>query len=74
MQSPMPRKKEQPVDDWMPKCSSCAFFVPDPKEDIGECRRLPPVVFPDGDEGLGFSFSMSMPSHWCGEFKRKCDS
>lgn len=70
----MPTKKPSKEADWMPRCGNCAFFVPDSKEDIGECRRLPPVVFPDGDDGLGFSFSMSMHDHWCGEFKRKCDS
>ncbi len=63
-------KKKLP-DDCMPRCSSCAFFISDPKEDMGECRRLPPVTFPDGDEGLGFSFAMTMPEMWCGEFKRQ---
>lgn len=63
-------KKLKPDNDWMPRCGSCAFFVSDAKDDIGECRRLPPVVFPDGDEGLGFSFSMSTSEQWCGEFKR----
>ena len=66
--------KKKPDEDWMPKCATCAFFVADPKEDMGECRRLPPVVFPDGDDGLGFSFSMSTSQMWCGEFRRKCDS
>ena len=67
----MPKKK--PVEDWMPKCGACAFFVPD-KDEMGECRRLPPVVFPDGEDGLGFSFSMTAKDMWCGEFKRRCDS
>lgn len=65
-----PKKQE----DWMPKCTNCAFFVCDPKEDLGECRRLPPVVFAEGDDGVGFSFSLSTREMWCGEFKRKCDS
>lgn len=66
----MPRKKTLP-DDCMPRCASCAFFVGDVKEDIGECRRLPPAVFPDGEEGLGFSFSLTAKQMWCGEFKRQ---
>lgn len=66
----MPRKKSIP-DDCMPRCETCAFFVGDQKEDIGECRRLPPTIFLDGDEGLGFSFSNTIKSMWCGEFKRK---
>ena len=66
----MPIKKPKQDEDWMPRCKNCAFFVDDPKGEIGECRRLPPVVFPDGDDGLGFSFSMSTPDMWCGEFKR----
>lgn len=70
----MPVKKPAKQEDWMPKCGNCAFFVPDSKDELGECRRLPPVVFPDGEDGLGFSFSMSMQDQWCGEFKRKCDS
>lgn len=63
--------KKPPPEDWMPKCAACAFFVSDPKEDVGECRRLPPAVFPDGDDGLGFSFAMTTPDRWCGEFKRQ---
>ena len=66
-------KKKPEADDWMPKCASCAFFVPD-SEEMGECRRLPPVVFPDGEDGLGFSFAMTVKDMWCGEFKRRCDS
>lgn len=65
--------KKQP-EDWMPKCGNCAFFVIEPKEEVGECRRLPPVVFADGEDGLGFSFSLTVPDRWCGEFKRKCDA
>lgn len=66
----MPRKKQIP-DDCMPRCETCAFFVGDQKEDIGECRRLPPVTFPDVGEGLCFSFGITVKSMWCGEFKRK---
>jgi hypothetical protein len=69
----MARKKSVP-DDCMPRCASCAFFVGDPKEEIGDCRRYPPTTFPDGDEGLGFSFSITVSNMWCGEFIRKCDS
>lgn len=58
----------------MPRCETCAFFVGDHKEDMGECRRLPPTVFPDGEEGLGFSFTITVKEMWCGEFKRKLSS
>lgn len=61
-------------DDCMPKCATCAFFVADAKEEIGDCRRLPPVVFPDGEEGLGFSFALTQADMWCGEYKRQCNS
>lgn len=70
----MPVKKPAKEEDWMPKCANCAFFVPDAKEDVGECRRLPPAVFPDGEDGLGFSFSITHKTQWCGEFKRNCNS
>ena len=66
----MARKKAMP-DDCMPRCETCAFFAGDPKEDMGECRRHPPTTFPDGDEGLGFSFSITVKTMWCGEFKRQ---
>lgn len=64
-------KKQAIPEDCLPRCASCAFFIPDPKDDIGECRRYPPVVFPDGEDGLGFSFSMTGSTQWCGEFRRK---
>jgi hypothetical protein len=67
----MVKKKVFVPDDCMPKCSTCAFFVPDRKDELGECRRFPPAVFPDGDDGLGFSFSMTQPDQWCGEFRRR---
>ena len=66
----MTRKKPMLPADCMPRCASCAFFLMEPKEDVGECRRLPPQVFSDGDDGLGFSFSLTTPDKWCGEFKR----
>lgn len=66
----MMKKNKSIPDDCMPRCESCAFFKADPKEDLGECRRLPPIIFPDGDDGLGFSFSMTTREMWCGEFKR----
>lgn len=68
----MVRKKTIP-DDCMPRCETCAFFIGDPKEDMGECRRYPPNTFPE-DEGLGFSFGITIKTMWCGEFTRKLDA
>ena len=66
--------KKKPDDDWMPKCATCAFFVEHSNDEIGDCRRLPPMIFPDGENSIGFSFSVTEPNLWCGEFKRRCDS
>lgn len=62
-------KKKKEDEDWMPRCGSCVFFVGDKQDSFGECRRLPPTVFPE-DEGVGFSFAITEVSQWCGEFKR----
>ena len=69
----MTKKKTIP-EDCMPRCGSCAFFVADAKDELGECRRLPPYVLPDGDDGVGFSFAVTVVDYWCGEFKRKLSS
>lgn len=58
-------------DDCMPKCASCAFFVCELKEDIGMCKRYPPVVLYIGDEEFDSSFPVIPRSEWCGEFVRK---
>ncbi len=69
----MPRKKQE-AEDWMPRCGSCAFFVGESSDDTGECRRLPPAIFPDGENAISFSFAITKIDQWCGEFKRRCDS
>ena len=70
----MTSKKQKIPADCLPRCSSCAFFIDDPREEVGECRRMPPQVFPDGEDGLGFSFAITSKEAWCGEYRRKCDS
>ncbi len=65
----MPKKPV--VEDWMPKCASCAFFVPDAQQDVGECRRYPPAVFPEDGDSVGFSFALTQIDQWCGEFRRR---
>jgi hypothetical protein len=57
-------------DDCMPRCSSCAFFIPDKNGDLGECHRLPPTLLPESDGGVSFSFALTSTDEWCGEFVR----
>lgn len=59
------------VDDWMPKCASCAFFsLDEPNDETGYCKRYPPV-FAACEEGAGWTFAVSFYDDWCGEFLRK---
>lgn len=58
-------------DDCMPKCASCAFFVCEPKDEMGECRRLPPLACVADDQGVMFAFAVVHHTEWCGEFKRR---
>lgn len=55
----------------MPKCASCAFFLCEPKDDIGACRRFPPVILYIGDEEFDSSFPVIGRDEWCGEFIRQ---
>lgn len=64
-------KKKAQVEDWMPKCESCAFFDCEPKEDIGVCRRYPPIVVPAGDDDFDSVMPITSRTDWCGEFTRK---
>lgn len=62
--------KKATKEDWMPMCKTCKFFVIEPKEEIGECRRYPRQAVPLDDE-----FSFEFPLHhatedWCGQYQR----
>lgn len=55
--------------DCMPACQSCSFFDIEPKEDLGLCRRYPPIlVNVEGD--YESTFPVTARDDWCGEFHR----
>lgn len=62
-------KKISVPSDCLPMCKTCAFFVSDKKNDIGECHRFPPKLL-TGEEGVSFSFALCADSDWCGEYVR----
>lgn len=64
-------KKQKLLDDCMPNCKGCSFFLSDPKDVLGECRRYPPVVLYIGDNDFDSSFPLSSADEWCGEFIRR---
>ncbi len=44
-------------------CATCRFFLPTPKGNQGECRRMPPAA------GVTEGHPTTYPDGWCGEFK-----
>lgn len=64
------QRKQALPDDCMPKCATCAFFNKEPKDEIGLCRRYPPVVLIINDEPE-MIIPATTPEDWCGEFRRK---
>lgn len=56
-------------DDCMPSCKTCSFFLIEPKDDLGFCRRYPPTLINIEDE-LDSVFPVVAESDWCGEFHR----
>jgi hypothetical protein len=56
--------------DCMPACQSCSFFDIEPKEDLGLCRRYPPVLINMGDSDFDSTFPVAARDDWCGEFHR----
>jgi hypothetical protein len=62
----MPKKKE----DWMPACQSCSFFEIEVKEDLGYCRRYPPILVRVGDDDYDCTYPVTARDDWCGEFHR----
>jgi hypothetical protein len=55
--------------DCMPMCKTCVFFVFEPQNDVGECRRYPPANIAT-ENTLTYEFSITEPEFWCGEYKR----
>lgn len=64
----MPVKKIP--EDCLPSCGSCSFFLKQPKDDLGYCRRYPPTIVSLGDDEFESVFPISAPDDWCGEFVR----
>jgi hypothetical protein len=50
-------------------CGNCRFWCQDQQTrvDSGDCRKLPPTRFGNGDSG----FPQSHKNCWCGEFRHK---
>ena len=57
-------------EDDAPTCGGCAYFVPDPEDELGECHKNPPSLFSD-DRGMGYCFPSVPANEWCGAFQRK---
>ena len=56
--------------DCMPSCQNCSFFLTEPKEDLGFCRRYPPIVISVGEDEYDTTFPVVARDEWCGEFHR----
>jgi hypothetical protein len=54
----------------MPLCGSCSFFEREPKEEMGYCRRYPPVIINLNDDEYESILPIVNLSDWCGEFNR----
>jgi hypothetical protein len=53
-------------------CANCRFFhLDDPKDEIGFCRRMPPVYIPSDEDGAGggWTFAVTWFDVDCGEHK-----
>jgi hypothetical protein len=61
----MPKK-----EDWMPACQSCSFFEIEVKEDLGYCRRYPPILISVGSDDYDCTYPITSRDDWCGEFHR----
>lgn len=61
--------------DCMPRCKHCAFVDLEPKDDLGLCRRYPPLVISmsddTGDEAASVLPVVDPDKDWCGEFIRR---
>lgn len=65
--------RKKVLDD--PKtCANCAFLEMGAKDDAGYCHRYPPKLIPDEESGATVSYPVVVPSDWCGEWSRKCQS
>jgi hypothetical protein len=54
----------------MPRCSNCAFYVAEKKDEVGECHRYPPTLLPEDSDVAIFTFPITAEDEWCGEFVR----
>ena len=57
-------------DDCMPMCKNCSFFLIEPKDTLGFCRRYPPTIINLGDDSFDSIFPIVDSDEWCGEFNR----
>lgn len=68
----MPKKPAAPEPE---SCGSCRYFLSNKEDEYGFCRRGPPSVFPDPEDGSPIVlWRIVATPEWCGEFSRKLDS
>jgi hypothetical protein len=56
--------------DCMPSCKNCSFLEREPKDDMGFCRRYPPVIINSGEDDYESILPVVSLNDWCGEFNR----
>lgn len=57
------------MDRYQPKCPDCAYWLEEPGEDFGECRRYAPrPVTGDVTKTVPY-WPTTTSDEWCGEFR-----
>ena len=59
------------LEDDCVSCSHCCYFVVDPKDSTGFCRRYPPNVVISNENEVYCALPVVESTDYCGEFKRK---
>ena len=65
------RKKLIPID--VQSCASCRCFVAEQGDEVGACKRFPPVPVVFSDE-LVSTYPAVAPDDICGEYARRLQS
>ena len=75
----MATKKSKPTEDGRPHCETCCYWIRLPSDthtdnQDGDCRRYPPQLLHDPEDGTYAVWPITETTDYCGEYRQRLNA